>query len=85
MNDLHDTFRRNGLVRVRDGRLLAGVCAGLGRRVGLDPWPARLLFILLLLVIPGSQTLIYPALWILMPVEAAGSLPVPATPAEPLA
>ena len=85
MNDLHDTFRRNGLVRVQDGRLLAGVCAGLGRRVGLAPWPARLLFILLLLVIPGSQILIYPALWILMPVEAAGSMPVPATPAEPLA
>jgi phage shock protein PspC (stress-responsive transcriptional regulator) len=49
------------------------VIAGLGRRFGLDPWPARLLFVLLLLVIPGSQILIYPILWILMPAESAPS------------
>ena len=69
MNDVHDTFRRQGLVRPRDGRVLAGVIAGLGRRFGIDPWPARLLFTLILLVIPGSQLLIYPVLWILMPNE----------------
>jgi len=45
------------------------VCAGLGRRFGINPWPARLLFVLVLLVIPGSQLLIYPLLWILMPSE----------------
>jgi len=67
MNDIHETFRRQGLVRPRDGRVLAGVCAGLGRRFGIDPWPARLLFVLLLMVIPGSQLLLYPVLWILMP------------------
>ena len=50
MNDIHDRFRREGLVRPRDGRVLAGVVAGLGRRFGIDPWPARLLFVLLLLV-----------------------------------
>jgi phage shock protein C len=78
MNDVHETFRRQGLVRTRDGRVLAGVCAGLGRRFGIDPWPARLLFVLLLLVVPGSQLLIYPVLWILMPREttyAAQSAP----------
>jgi phage shock protein C len=69
VNDVHDTFRRQGLVRPRDGRVLAGVIAGLGRRFGIDPWPARLLFTLILLVIPGSQLLIYPVLWILMPNE----------------
>ena len=67
MNDIHETFRRQGLVRPRDGRVLGGVCAGLGRRFGIDPWPARLLFVLLLMVVPGSQLLIYPVLWILMP------------------
>lgn len=66
---LHDDMTRNGLVRPADGRVLGGVCAGLGRRFGIDPWPARLLFILLLMVIPGSQILIYPILWILMPSE----------------
>jgi phage shock protein PspC (stress-responsive transcriptional regulator) len=49
--------------------------AGLGRRFGIGPWPARLLFVLLLMVVPGSQILIYPVLWILMPSEQAGSVP----------
>ncbi|MDQ1620157.1 MAG: phage shock protein [Actinomycetota bacterium] len=70
MNDIRDRFRNQGLVRPRDGRVLGGVCAGLGRRFGIDPWPARLLFVLLLLIVPGSQILIYPVLWILMPKES---------------
>ncbi|MGZ4781481.1 MAG: PspC domain-containing protein [Oryzihumus sp.] len=69
MNDIHQSFAQQGLVRPREGRVLGGVCAGLGRRFGIAPWPARLLFVLLLLVIPGSQILIYPILWILMPSE----------------
>ena len=87
MNSIHDLFRAHGLVRARDGRLLGGVIAGLGRRIGLDPWPARLL-ILALLVIPGSQILLYPILWILMPLERPGELPVAAnrpTPGQQLA
>jgi phage shock protein C len=79
MNSIHDLFREHGPVRVRDGRILGGVLAGLGRRIGLDPWPARLLFILALLVIPGSQILLYPILWILMPLERPGELPVTAS------
>ena len=85
MDDVRDLFSRNGLVR-SDDRFLAGVCSGLGRRIGLDPWPARLLFVLALLVVPGSQLLVYPVLWILMPDtawvarRAAGSGPaVPRT------
>jgi phage shock protein PspC (stress-responsive transcriptional regulator) len=86
VNQIHATFAAQGLVRPRDGRVLAGVVAGLGRRFGIDPWPARLLFVLLLLVIPGSQLLIYPVLWILMPAEgsavaAVPGVPVPAGPA----
>lgn len=69
MNDIRQTFAQEGLVRPREGRVLGGVCAGLGRRFGIAPWPARLLFVLLLLVVPGSQILIYPVLWILMPAE----------------
>jgi phage shock protein C len=71
MQTVHDSLRRQGLVRPREGRLLGGVCAGLGQRFGIDPWPARLLFVLTLFVIPGSQILIYPVLWILMPSEVA--------------
>jgi len=75
MNDIHQGFARNGLVRPQEGRILGGVCAGLGRRLGLAPWTARLLFVLLLMVIPGSQILIYPVLWILMPAEETLSVP----------
>ena len=81
MNDIHDSFRRMGLVRPRDGRVLAGVVAGLGRRLGIDPWPARLLFVLTLLVLPGSQILIYPILWLLMPTEQPGEAVVTSHPA----
>jgi phage shock protein PspC (stress-responsive transcriptional regulator) len=80
MTDIHDGFRRQGLVRPRDGRILGGVCAGLGRRFGLEAGMARLLFVLVLLIIPGSQLLIYPVLWILMPNEETDSTPDLATP-----
>ncbi len=69
VSDVSSQFRNQGLVRPREGRVLAGVCAGLGRRFGINPWLARLLFILVLMVIPGSQLLVYPILWILMPSE----------------
>ena len=80
MTDIHDGFRRQGLVRPRDGRILGGVCAGLGRRFGLEAGMARLLFVLVLLIIPGSQLLIYPVLWILMPNEETDATPDLATP-----
>jgi phage shock protein C len=83
METIHNSFRQQGLVRPREGRLIGGVIAGLGRRFGIDPWPARLLFVLLLLVIPGSQFLIYPILWILMPAETVTEPPVTATAAPP--
>lgn len=72
--DIHADLRRQGLVRPRGDRVLGGVCAGLARRFGLSPWGARLLFVLVLMVVPGSQLLIYPVLWVLMPDEG---VPVP--------
>jgi phage shock protein C len=76
MNDIRQYFARHGLVRSGDRRLLGGVAAGLGRRVGHGPRTARLVFVLLLLVVPGSQLLVYPILWILMPSdETVGALP----------
>lgn len=64
-----DYFRKQGLVRPRDDRVIAGVCAGLGRRFGISPFAARVIFVVGLLILPGSQILIYPILWILMPSE----------------
>jgi phage shock protein PspC (stress-responsive transcriptional regulator) len=69
MNGVQQAFGRQGLVRPRQERVIGGVCAGLGRRFGIPPWPARILFVIILMVIPGSQILIYPLLWLLMPSE----------------
>jgi phage shock protein C len=85
MNDIHQSFARQGLVRPEAGRVLGGVCSGIGRRFGIDPWPARLLFVLLLLVVPGSQILVYPILWILMPSEGTVVVPATQTPPTPVA
>ncbi len=83
MNKIQSRFQQQGLVRPATGGILGGVCAGLGRRFGLDPWPTRILFVLVLMLIPGSQFLIYPVLWIVMPKEqayAGGSAAYPTTP-----
>ncbi len=73
--NVHESLGRQGLYRPLAGRVLGGVCAGLGRRFGLNPWPARLLFVLALMVLPGSQLIVYPLLWILMPSERYGVPP----------
>ena len=83
MDSIHSTFRQAGLVRPKEGRVLAGVCAGLGKRIGIDPWPARLLFVLIMLIVPGGEILlVYPILWILMPDEAPAAAFIPVTPAN---
>jgi phage shock protein PspC (stress-responsive transcriptional regulator) len=56
------------LVRPRDGRMIAGVCAGLARRFGLSVGLVRLLFVLSVFL-PGTQVIVYIVLWILMPNE----------------
>lgn len=79
MDDVRSALAHQGLIRSRDSRILGGVCSGVGRRFGLTPWTARLLFVLLLMVVPGSQLLLYPVLWVLMPVEDSTTYPVPVT------
>ena len=56
------------LVRPRDRRMIAGVCAGLARRFGMSVGLVRLLFVLSV-ILPGTQVLVYLILWILMPNE----------------
>jgi phage shock protein C len=72
-----DALGREGLIRPRQGRLVAGVCAGIGRRLGLGPWVTRLLFLLVNTVIPGSFLIVYVVLWVLMPSEDQGWVPRP--------
>ena len=80
MGSIQERLRSQGLTRPREGRVLGGVCAGLGQRLGLAPWPARLLFLVVLLVVPGSQLIVYPVLWILMPPAEEGRPGRDATP-----
>jgi phage shock protein PspC (stress-responsive transcriptional regulator) len=54
--------------RPRQGRMIAGVCAGLARRYNLSPIAVRLLFVLST-VLPGPQFIAYIVLWALMPEE----------------
>ena len=61
-------MRRQGLVRPRRGRIVAGVLVGVADRFGISPTAARIVFIVSMLL-PGPQILAYIALWILMPSE----------------
>lgn len=54
------------LVRPRDNRMIAGVCAGLARRFGTTPTTMRVLFVVSCLL-PGPQFLLYLVLWVLLP------------------
>lgn len=54
------------LVRPRDDRMIAGVCAGLARRFGVSATMIRALF-LISIILPGSQVIVYLVLWIIMP------------------
>jgi phage shock protein PspC (stress-responsive transcriptional regulator) len=55
------------LVRPRR-RVVAGVCAGLADRYGLNANVVRLLFVISCLL-PGPQFIIYIILWAVMPSE----------------
>jgi phage shock protein PspC (stress-responsive transcriptional regulator) len=59
---------RGRLVRPREGRWIAGVCAGIADRFGMSRNVVRALFVLSI-VLPGPQFVIYIALWILIPSE----------------
>lgn len=56
------------LIRPRNNRVIAGVCAALANRFGWNPTTVRVLFVVSI-IIPGSQVLIYALLWILIPSE----------------
>lgn len=56
----------SNLVRPRQHRVIAGVCAGIADRFGWSPWLVRALFVASC-VLPGPQILVYAALWLLIP------------------
>ncbi|HLK12491.1 MAG TPA: PspC domain-containing protein [Candidatus Binatia bacterium] len=60
--------------RVRRGKRIAGVCAGLAREFDVSVTLVRLAFVLATLI-GGPGIIIYLALWIIMPYDPAEELP----------
>jgi phage shock protein PspC (stress-responsive transcriptional regulator) len=55
------------LVRLRDDRIVAGVCSGVAGYLGLDPTLVRLLAVLGVVFSFGAALVAYVVAWILMP------------------
>jgi phage shock protein C len=67
---------RNGskvLVRPRDGRMLAGVCAGVADYFGLDVTLVRVIWAVLAVITGGAGVLAYLVAWIIIPNEGQKS------------
>lgn len=62
------TVRTQPLVRARDGRMIAGVCAGLARHFGWNLTLLRLVWLLMFLL-GGVGGLLYVVLWVVIPNE----------------
>jgi signal transduction histidine kinase len=62
------------LHRVREGRLLGGVCTGLGRHLGVDPLLVRVAFVVTAAA-GGVGLVLYVLAWATLP-EADGSVPM---------
>ena len=59
------------LRRSRDDKVIAGVCGGPGRYLGIDPVLVRIAFVVLALA-GGGGVLLYIVGWILIPEESPG-------------
>lgn len=58
-----------GWVRVREGKMIAGVCAGLAREFSVPVTVLRLAFVLGTLFGGGIGIVLYLVLWVIMPWE----------------
>ena len=63
------------LYRAREGRLVAGVCAGLAAYFGVDPTLVRLAFVLVTLF-GGIGVLSYLCAWIVIPEEGGDGVSI---------
>jgi phage shock protein C len=57
------------LMRPRDGRMVAGVCAGVADYFGLDVTLVRVIWAVLAVITGGAGILAYLVAWILIPNE----------------
>ncbi|OPX69407.1 MAG: DNA-binding transcriptional activator PspC [Methanoregulaceae archaeon PtaB.Bin056] len=57
------------LMRMKEGKLLGGVCGGIGIYFEVDPVVIRILWVVLTLLSVGIGVIVYIAAWLLMPEE----------------
>jgi phage shock protein PspC (stress-responsive transcriptional regulator) len=57
------------LYRTHQGRMVAGVCSGLGEYFGVDPNLIRVIFLVLTVFTAGIGVLIYLLAWVVIPEE----------------
>ncbi|RFU42733.1 PspC domain-containing protein [Actinomadura logoneensis] len=69
MNTQNDTKQ---LRRTRDGRMIAGVCSGVGRYLGIDPNMVRL-GLGVFTLFGGAGIALYIIAWLVMPEDGAES------------
>ncbi len=63
------TNERKQLIRPRKGRMIAGVCAGIGDYLGIDATIIRLVFAALTIFSAGVGALVYVVAWAVVPEE----------------
>ena len=67
--------RDKKLVRPREGRMIAGVCAGIGQFFGIDANLVRIVFAVVTVFSAGAAALVYLACWVIIPEEGeSGSI-----------
>ncbi|WP_283135273.1 PspC domain-containing protein [Rhizohabitans arisaemae] len=69
MNEMNQ-FKQ--LQRTREGRIIAGVCTGIGRYIGVDPNVARI-GLAVLSLFGGTGIALYAVGWLLLPEEGAST------------
>ena len=72
------------LFRARQGKVIAGVCAGVAARWGWDPVLVRLALVAVVLLGCGSGILAYLAAWIVIPKSPQVYVAPPVAPSGPM-
>jgi phage shock protein PspC (stress-responsive transcriptional regulator) len=70
---MNGTNDQKQLMRPKEGRMVAGVCAGLGQFFGIDANIVRIVFAALTLFSAGAAALVYLIAWVVVPEEGEGS------------
>jgi len=60
-------FKGKKLLRSKKNRVIAGVCAGIGEYLGMDPTIIRLLWVIFIFLSFGAAILAYIIAWIIIP------------------